>query len=497
MTILGRNTNVNEPCAKPLAVNGPQMRWRALCQNLPRLPATTFQPQHKEDEDDEDGVHAAHFLDDEEEDARLLAELTRRKCKEQEIQALPKLIEVEAESRAKGSEPASKTSNSDSLVKGKRIAGNGFLLARKRNQITTVIAKSEQPAAPSGPGSATTTTVKGKQTEPNGELNASGSGLWLGTASAAAAGGTSQALVPKTEVKTKWTTMHIPEAMRAQFSGKMVPRARILAGTNAPWGPFLTEHTQSIYDKTYPHLPYKVTNQDVFHCVLNYRVSDWQNKIAFHTVAGFKRMLADNTAAEGHEPDEEHPIPSDGEARKEAIKETVAFLLGDGKKEVPYHWAVWGDKKKGTFQGELILYTFANAHLAVFKALGMQDPFVRELADPPIGAIILSIQAVERALSFYKTGEKVIPSGSAAFFSIDNWGDYKTVVDGKPKNIPHASKYMKTLKGWKKEKWDEYIAAAWEHYEEPSRKRGTVIVIDDDEEEEDGDEEFELVSDEE
>ncbi|KAI0070657.1 hypothetical protein K474DRAFT_1713148, partial [Panus rudis PR-1116 ss-1] len=127
--------------------------------------------------------------------------------------------------------------------------------------------------------------------------------------------------------------------------------------------------------------------------------------------------------------------------------------------------------------------------------------FLKELqvANPPIGALILSIQAVERALSFYKTGEKVVPSGSPAFFSIDNWGDYKAVVNGRPKTVPRASKYMKTLKGWTKEKWDEYIATAWEYYyEEPSRKRGTVIVIDDNEDEEDeGEDEFELMSDEE
>ncbi|KAI0070095.1 hypothetical protein K474DRAFT_1713629 [Panus rudis PR-1116 ss-1] len=372
----------------------------------------------EDNEDDNETTHAANFLDDEEEEARLLQELAQRKRKDREAQALPKLIDIQVPKVITAGK-SQHTSGTLEAPNTKTSFGKGFLFARNHNQITTVVAKMDQPAAPSGSGGNTASTVKGKQPA------ASGSGLNTGSSTStlvpqqlriahccirivfiaanhygAAAGEPVNAVV-KPEQKSKWTTMHIPESMRALFSSKMIPRARALAGSNALWGPFLVAHTQAIYDKTYQQSPghptsYTVTNQDVYHSVVNYRVSDWRNKIAFYAMTGLEPMFEENTAGAGQEPDDEHPIPFDEAARKECIKETVLFLLSDGKKEVPYHWGVWGEKKKGTFQGELILHTFANAHLSVFKALGPQDTFLKELqvANPPIGALILSIQAV-------------------------------------------------------------------------------------------------------
>ncbi|KAI0080516.1 hypothetical protein K474DRAFT_1657648 [Panus rudis PR-1116 ss-1] len=266
-----------------------------------------------------------------------------------------------------------------------------------------------------------------------------------------------------------------------------------MAGAQAPWAVWTTDHTQFVYDLAYPNIPYTVTLHDVYHSLVCYRLSDARNKFASVALNVVERVL---TQPE----DSEHACEEESKDEKlQRIRECVAFLLGDGKKAVPFHWGNWGDgvKKTGTFQGSLILHTFANAHLCYSKALGPQDPFLKNHEDPPIGALILSIQAVERALSFFKTGEKKIPNASAGHFSVDNWGDHTVIVDGKPKKVKRATQYVKTLQGWKKEKWEEYKKAAGEHCEESHRKRAGVIVIDEDEDEvaEDSDDDFIVQSD--
>ncbi|KAJ7511316.1 hypothetical protein B0H11DRAFT_2387032 [Mycena galericulata] len=138
-----------------------------------------------------------------------------------------------------------------------------------------------------------------------------------------------------------------------------------------------------------------------------------------------------------------------------------------------FHWKTWGDgkDKQGFFQSHLIVYTFAY-HLSCLATI---PGSYERLTARPIGALLLSAQAVERMLQFWRTGEYVNPGSSSSYFSGDVWGD-TTVIGKKGKRIRvrRATKFMATIEKWDEDRWTELIAAAEEWMELPSRKRSAT-----------------------
>ncbi|KAJ7035537.1 hypothetical protein C8F04DRAFT_1258748 [Mycena alexandri] len=115
---------------------------------------------------------------------------------------------------------------------------------------------------------------------------------------------------------------------------------------------------------------------------------------------------------------------------------------------------------------------------------------------PPHGALLLSVQAVERELGFWKTGSYVVPTGkrSSSQFSFDNWGDIKTRdSSNKVKLTRRATKFLATLKTWTPENRAELEAEAEEWLEVKKRfasssrgssdSAGEIEVLEDDEDE--------------
>ncbi|KAJ7478444.1 hypothetical protein FB451DRAFT_184415 [Mycena latifolia] len=138
-----------------------------------------------------------------------------------------------------------------------------------------------------------------------------------------------------------------------------------------------------------------------------------------------------------------------------------------------YQWKTWGNgtDKKGFLQSQLICYTYAY-HRSCVAAIPGSYP---RLKAPPVGALLLSMQAVERALQFWRTGEHINPHNSASHFSIENWGDHADPNDKRTSErtlIRHATKYLPTVKNWPTERWDELNAAAAEFIDLGNRKRG-------------------------
>ncbi|KAG6858980.1 hypothetical protein C0991_001548, partial [Blastosporella zonata] len=105
---------------------------------------------------------------------------------------------------------------------------------------------------------------------------------------------------------------------------------------------------------------------------------------------------------------------------KDAITNLVNTLLTipEGEETAPFIWREWvNGKKKGIFQAELILNVFALAHLYLFD-----DPFDCVAGDhKPTGALLLSMQVVERGLSFWRNGEFIEDKTSRGYFSFDNY----------------------------------------------------------------------------
>ncbi|KAJ7788288.1 hypothetical protein B0H14DRAFT_2949438 [Mycena olivaceomarginata] len=111
------------------------------------------------------------------------------------------------------------------------------------------------------------------------------------------------------------------------------------------------------------------------------------------------------------------------------VADFVAWCLESDTKtgSSAFHWAVWGEGvKKGFFQSQILLYTLAY-HLERLEEI--PGGYAR-LESRPLSALLMSAQAVERELQFWRSGEYVQPGtkDSSAYFSIDNWDDTVEMV---------------------------------------------------------------------
>ncbi|KAJ7863539.1 hypothetical protein B0H13DRAFT_1899594, partial [Mycena leptocephala] len=157
----------------------------------------------------------------------------------------------------------------------------------------------------------------------------------------------------------------------------------------------------------------------------------------------------------------------------EGIKEFIAWTLQKHPGgTMAFHWRQWGDgiekKIQGFFLSYLIVYTYAY-HLAIIKSIPAR--YARSEL-PPSGALLLSIQAVERELGFWKTGTYVVPKLSSSQFSFDNWGDIKVRDNSQRSQINltrRATKFLATLKAWTPENWEEVEVEAEEWLEVKKR----------------------------
>ncbi|OCH89239.1 hypothetical protein OBBRIDRAFT_842965, partial [Obba rivulosa] len=152
----------------------------------------------------------------------------------------------------------------------------------------------------------------------------------------------------------------------------------------------------------------------------------------------------------------------------DSIKEWIAFELGDDEQNRPFLWKAWnsGQRKTGRLQSELILRTLAT-HLHALAAI----PSNIELSSkPPVGALIYSVLAVERALSFWKEGFKKVPAGAAGHFSEDYWGDRVGYISGRNVNNQRASKFLKVTATFTDKTWDEIWNGAYLFYKEKRRQ---------------------------
>ncbi|KAF5343606.1 hypothetical protein D9758_015431 [Tetrapyrgos nigripes] len=112
-------------------------------------------------------------------------------------------------------------------------------------------------------------------------------------------------------------------------------------------------------------------------------------------------------------------------------------LEGDQKTKNFYflHTAVVDGKteRAGPFQSEIIARTFAE-HLKATKSISYED----RIPDKPVGALVLSILAVQRALTLYSTGEKVM-QGAQSHFSQKVRGDKVVNIEGQSKKYKTTS----------------------------------------------------------
>jgi len=91
----------------------------------------------------------------------------------------------------------------------------------------------------------------------------------------------------------------------------------------------------------------------------------------------------------------------------------------------------------------------------------------------PIGALILSIQAVERALRAWSMGEFVMTSKSSDHFSKTLYADTIKTVDGVKKKHKRSGKYVPTIKNFSEAQWQSIFDLTEQFVDRKAKKAGS------------------------
>ncbi|KAJ6630165.1 hypothetical protein B0H10DRAFT_2428127 [Mycena sp. CBHHK59/15] len=290
--------------------------------------------------------------------------------------------------------------------------------------------------------------------------------------------------------RNKWTLADLPLGASKLFTEELTPVARELVGSlHDPWAPLTEVQIQNLVDLIYGEGVYDVSDSEAWKGLLTYRLTDWRSGIGAQALKGVQAMIDVNQDDNYEEPvmDRlEDPIQSEGTASElgsspnlrtpEGIAAFVEWALQPQDHTYPYHWRKWGNgtKKEGLFEAHLITYTFSY-HLTALDAIPEHlvppdDPI------PPIGALILSIQATERALRAWSTGKLYIAPRTAGQFSGDNWGDNTKLRNGKTVKNKRATKYVKSIQAFTRQQWESIYDDALPYVEKKRKSnssRGT------------------------
>ncbi|RDB14733.1 hypothetical protein Hypma_016566 [Hypsizygus marmoreus] len=278
---------------------------------------------------------------------------------------------------------------------------------------------------------------------------------------------------------------HLPHETVQKFSKMVIPMAYDTAGALDPWDApddiELVELWNLGFKDTYP-ITVDHTQGSLFLVVkrlIKRGLSNWLNKLG---TAGVKALEAEYLR---------QGLSTDAEKA-----ELVSMLLGDASditsKIRPFLWeSVYDDPdtdKSGLFQGRLVARVLSE-HLKEIQPI----PDDYRIQEPPVGALILSIQAVHRALLYSVTGSYNPPAGKPGEFSKANWGDFTAeTVNGKMKPVKRATVFLKRVNGLKEAQWMDIKRAALVTREgsRGASKKGPALPVEESDLEESDDDEL-------
>ncbi|KAF5362641.1 hypothetical protein D9758_009557 [Tetrapyrgos nigripes] len=242
----------------------------------------------------------------------------------------------------------------------------------------------------------------------------------------------------------------VKTAFSDTFMPIVVEHTGCLTAWTGPDAKDLAELWASVMPKPL-HNQFAELNKDkTIQTLVDQQLSNWRNAFAKAALAALDEVF-------------KAPDLQTAEQRKVYVADQ---LEGDFKSRSFYYLNV---KKKngktyygGPFQSYLIARTLSE-HLKSIKGIAEED----RLGMRPVGAVVLSIQAVQRALTFHETGVKIIPKGQDGFFSKQVWGDHEVTVEGKKVKLKTTSqlhwifsKSKTNTERFSSAQWDQLIKAA-------------------------------------
>ncbi|EMD35091.1 hypothetical protein CERSUDRAFT_75388 [Gelatoporia subvermispora B] len=221
------------------------------------------------------------------------------------------------------------------------------------------------------------------------------------------------------------------------FEEGLLPYALELVGAQPPWTYLSKGDVQGLRECGFTRGNYPVLNIDSTCAYLTKATIRWQTHLGEVALGAVKTMIHAAKLCDHEE-----------------IATFIQNLLGDPDNDAPFHWKIWNasdpSSRSGYFRHELVLRTFV-VHIESTENI----PDQHKVQDRPIGALILSLLAVERALSFWRTGELIIPPDPLDGFTVNNWGDAVRPIQGVPTLIPRASRFVDAAKQLERTDWED------------------------------------------
>ncbi|PPQ80674.1 hypothetical protein CVT24_011009 [Panaeolus cyanescens] len=252
----------------------------------------------------------------------------------------------------------------------------------------------------------------------------------------------------------KWSLKHLPGVGTGdKFKSVLVPLAKVKVAASAnPWMSLSVEEVQELVNAVFPDEEFTVEDDDVWCGLISYRLSNWRNAFATHAQEAVQHLINAELAAD-----------KDLDIAK--LVEEYTTPHGSPYATTPYMWREWildpdtgKITKRGRLQNRLVLFALAHAHFIEFDEI--PDPSKLQPEEWPCGALVLAIQAVQHAFTFWTSGEFVKPSGPASHFSSENYGDsysVKTLPSGQEvrMRVPKASLLFWPARALTAEQWED------------------------------------------
>ncbi|KAJ6619561.1 hypothetical protein B0H10DRAFT_2216830 [Mycena sp. CBHHK59/15] len=239
----------------------------------------------------------------------------------------------------------------------------------------------------------------------------------------------------------KWTLKHLPTSTSSQFTDEVVPLACKLVGSQQvkPWAKLTLTQIQAIVDRVFGEGVHEVTPEGPWVGLLGYRLNDWRHGIGAQPHKAMIDFIdlyetsdkedvedtnddnhgnlnagdAVSTAVDTSATTTDADAPADAAAKppkfkfdtREGITSFAQWCLQthDVSGTMAFHWKTWGNgvNKKGFLQSYLILHAFAY-HLACLEEIPGRYEWLKS---HPESALLMSAQAVELELQFWRTGD--------------------------------------------------------------------------------------------
>ncbi|KAG2005397.1 hypothetical protein CC2G_001803 [Coprinopsis cinerea AmutBmut pab1-1] len=294
------------------------------------------------------------------------------------------------------------------------------------------------------------------------------------------------------------TKSHLPQDLRNAFDNIFVPLIlQDIGHGKDPWVSVEDNQIETTFANVFPTrkpLAEDPTLLTIFSKLTAEAVSQWRNKFANQATKTLESAIFE-------------ALPQ-GDSVSDARKTYVNWALSGKDHERVFYYRVYeeqpddvddaqenGAQSKKLFRAGLFQSVLISSVLSVHYASLTTLPQNRRSKEFPSAALIMAIQACKRALTFYETGEKVIPGRPYSDFSRGNWGDHEEIREGRRVMVYTTSKLYKVVskltEPMKKKISDAAIALLPEKRRSSATTRSAPPIANQDE-----DSDFDLVDDE-